>query len=485
MKLAFKFTITLLLGMVAVLGAEAYLTWRSELMFLAYDVNRDHRGIGTALKSAFLKIWKESGEEAALRFIGEVRSLTENVTVSWIWVDTTPAKEGLFALSPEKLALLAADKEVALPDEWQDELRELHSFFPVDVGGRKGAIVISVQLTVEKQKVRDSVYRIFLTIAVLTIVYGFLAIAYGIWFVGRPVGRLIRKARRVGSGDFSGHLELSQKDELAELAREVNAMCDRLAEANARLARETEARIATIEQLRHADRLMTVGKLASGVAHELGTPLNVVMARAKMLSPGDVKAEDVAKNARIIFDEAQQMTKIIRQLLDFARPRRPSKVSIDLNKLARQTLEMLAPMASKRQVTVVPPAGEEHVLCEADAAQIQQVLSNLVMNGIQSMPRGGKLTVEIRKEWIKPPPDHGGPEAEYLCLSVRDEGHGITEDDMKHIFEPFFTTKDVGEGTGLGLSVSLGIVREHGGWVGVTSQPEKGSCFSVYLPPGG
>src|SRR6185312_678361 len=119
--------------------------------------------------------------------------------------------------------------------------------------------------------------------------------------------------------DFASPLDLPQKDELGHLAGEMNAMCERLVEAHKRIEKETAARIATLEQLRHADRLMTVGKLASGIAHELGTPLNVISARAEMISSGDATPTEARDYGRIIGEASQRMAKVIRQLLAFAR----------------------------------------------------------------------------------------------------------------------------------------------------------------------
>lgn len=112
---------------------------------------------------------------------------------------------------------------------------------------------------------------------------------------------------------------------------------------------------------------------------------------------------------------------------------------------------------------------------------MQQVIINLVMNGIQSMENGGRLTIETAVESKSPPGQTRSPE-KYLAIRVRDEGCGISADDREHIFDPFFTTKEVGSGTGLGLSISYGIVSEHGGWIEVESEPGTGACFSVYLP---
>jgi signal transduction histidine kinase len=112
------------------------------------------------------------------------------------------------------------------------------------------------------------------------------------------------------------------------------------------------------------------------------------------------------------------------------------------------------------------------------------VLTNLVVNGIQSMPRGGTVTIDVARARQRPPEHVGGHEAEWIRVQVRDRGTGIAAEALPHIFDPFFTTKGVGEGTGLGLSVAFGIVRENGGWIQVESELGKGSCFLVFLPVG-
>jgi two-component system, NtrC family, sensor kinase len=263
----------------------------------------------------------------------------------------------------------------------------------------------------------------------------------------------------------------------------MNLMCDELARARETVAAETAGRIAALEQLRHADRLATVGKLSSGIAHELGTPLNVVSGRAKMIASGETAGPETAENARIIVSQAERMTKIIRQLLDFARRRQPQKEPTDLHAIVRQTLSLMRTIADKHKVSLETAGDAVPALAEVDGGQIQQALANLVLNGIQAMPHGGRLTVGLGLERTRPPADHGGPEADYLRLWVRDEGEGIEPEVLERVFEPFFTTKQVGEGTGLGLSVCYGIVREHGGWLAAESRPGEGSRFSIHLPP--
>jgi two-component system NtrC family sensor kinase len=144
-----------------------------------------------------------------------------------------------------------------------------------------------------------------------------------------------------------------------------------------------------------------------------------------------------------------------------------------------RTMELLQPMARKRGVTLV--CGERGPApVEVDATQLQQVLANLVVNGIDAMPDGGELHVSVGRRALSPP--DGGPARPMTCVDVRDRGEGIPPEHLPRVFEPFFSTKGVGEGTGLGLSVSWGIVAEHGGWIGVQSRVGEGSCFTVALP---
>jgi signal transduction histidine kinase len=284
---------------------------------------------------------------------------------------------------------------------------------------------------------------------------------------------------------LSQRLELAQRDEIGELAVEMNLMCDQLVAVKSRVDTETAARLTALEQLRHVNRLATVGKLAAGIAHELGAPLQVIAGRARMLLDDDVTPGDVDKNSRIIIEQADRITGIVRQLLDFARRRSAQKSQTDLRSVVRQPLALLAPIADKRSVSITLEAGESPIEADVDSEQIQQTVTNLVVNGIQAMKKGGQLRVSVRKERIVPPSDIGGPESMFACVEVEDEGEGMPSDVAAHVFEPFFTTKDVGEGTGLGLSVAYGIVREHDGFIRLSSVIGKGSRFCVYLPMGG
>jgi signal transduction histidine kinase len=127
-------------------------------------------------------------------------------------------------------------------------------------------------------------------------------------------------------------------------------------------------------------------------------------------------------------------------------------------------------------------SSDDPLTINADSSQIQQVLTNLLINAFHAMPDGGTVKLDIRRQTAQPPTATDGPSCDCVRIDVQDEGVGISPDDLEQVFDPFFTTKDIGEGTGLGLSITHGIVREHGGWIDVKSQPGKGTRFSVYLP---
>jgi two-component system NtrC family sensor kinase len=254
----------------------------------------------------------------------------------------------------------------------------------------------------------------------------------------------------------------------------VNAMCDRLVLANEKTQAETLARIAALEQLRHADRLITVGRLAAGVAHELGTPLNVITGRVKMLRKRHADPAVSEDYLAIIAEQAERIASIIRQLLDFARRRGPKVVAADLLAISRTITRLVSPIAARKNVRVHVVA-DKPAIALGDVVQLEQVVSNLVVNAIHACSEGGHVEIDCG---LREAP--GEPVRAFVRVS--DDGHGMDDATMERIFEPFFTTKEVGQGTGLGLSVAHGIVEEHGGLVRVESKPGQGSTFSVFLP---
>jgi two-component system, NtrC family, sensor kinase len=483
MKLAAKLISCVIFVIIIVLSIDGYVSIRREIELIETDTKRDVFHLGHALKSLVVDVWHSKGQAYALQLIEDANQKDHPVHVRWVWLDALPGDPHRPSVPQEKLKEVKNGREMSFKQLGEDGIEYFYAYIPISVGNTsQGALELSESLAMMEEYTDATVTKTLILIGTSVLWCAFVVIGLGIWLVGRPLQRLTDKTRRVGTGDFSGKLHLRGHDELAELAESTNEMCDKLNEMREQVRTETEARITALEQLRHEDRLRTVGRLASGVAHELGTPLNVVSGRSGMIASGKLSTGEIVENADIIKSQTERMATIIRQLLDFARRSSSKKREEDLRSVVRNTLDILAPMSKKHRAVLCLTDDGEPATAKIDDRQIEQVLTNLIINALQAMPRGGKVEVSVGREYILPPEGQESTAGEFLCIHVQDQGEGISEENMRHLFDPFFTTKDVGIGTGLGLSIAHGIVREHGGWIKVESEPGKGSRFSVYLP---
>ena len=225
----------------------------------------------------------------------------------------------------------------------------------------------------------------------------------------------------------------------------------------------------TQHQLRQTERLAELGTLASGMAHEIGTPMNVILGRAERMIQRTTD-EGMKKGLEIIMAQVERITKIMNQLLTFARRRPLDRRPMDLRRSITECLDVVQERVARHKITVETVFEDDLPPVYADPDYMSQVLLNLVINAVHAMPNGGLLRVTVSS-------GRGG-----VKLVVTDTGHGIAEHDLPNIFNPFFTTKEVGKGTGLGLTVVHGIVQEHGGSIEVDSKPGHGAAFTVTLP---
>ncbi len=246
-------------------------------------------------------------------------------------------------------------------------------------------------------------------------------------------------------------------------------------------ASETRSVVNELEQLRHADRLGTLGRLASTVAHELSTPLNIIGVRATMIAAGDVSGEDVRENARIIADQSTRMARILGEILTFSRRAPLTFTELDLTEVVEKAMSLASWLAKKDGAVKLEVSGNGGDV-RGDAGKILQVLMNLILNGLQAMPEGGTLRVRLRTESCTPRGAPATTKRPYARIDVMDEGVGIPDEILPRVFEPFFTTKLSSEGTGLGLAIAQGIALDHDGWIDVESTAGRGSCFTVRLP---
>lgn len=271
-------------------------------------------------------------------------------------------------------------------------------------------------------------------------------------------------------------------DQLEQLARELEALDASNAEERAAVVVDAKRRLADLEELHNANRLVTVGTLTAGMAHELGTPLGVVLARAQMIIADESTIAEACKDAEEIIHQVKRMTQMCREVLDFARPKPPTRNPVDVVQVVRQMIVLLVPEARKRTAKLVLADELPPTWVLGDPSKLMQIFTNLTINAVQAMPNGGTVTLSVERKPVRPPMVERLPDADYICVHVQDTGTGIHSSDLGHIFEPFFTTKKA-EGTGIGLAVSSRIAREHDGWIGVVTREGHGSTFTVYLPP--
>ena len=309
------------------------------------------------------------------------------------------------------------------------------------------------------------------------------------------VARLVLDGRSYATADFDGcvhkqsvdlvvkdqprgTIEVGYAQEKPELdegpfLKEERSLIDTVARQIALLVERREAaddRSRLQDQLRHADRLATIGQLSAGVAHELNEPLGNILAFAQLAAKEPGVPDQVARDLEKIVTTSLHAREIIKKLMLFARQKPPRKTQVSLNAVIEEGLYFLESRCAKEGVAVERRLATGLPEIVADPSQLNQVLVNLVVNAIQAMPEGGTLTIATR------------PSDSYVVLTVEDTGAGMDQEVQSRIFTPFFTTKDIHEGTGLGLPVVHGIVSSHGGTIGVDSTPGQGTRFEIRLP---
>jgi len=486
MRLTLKITFAVIMAVALIFSAYSYFSIQREREQLKKNLSREARHLGESLRVMVTELWQQRGEQQAIEFLQRANRVYGGVLVRWVWIDGDPTEKYQPRVPVEQLDGLRDEETIALLAGSPDGHDFLLTYLPVlTATGRLGAIELSEPMDEMHDYVKESLQRSALVVAAL-IASGLLLMGLlgSIW-IDRPMSRLRAQAERIGTGDFETSMDVSGRDELSDLASTIERMRGQLAEAREAEQLANAEKFEALEKLRHTERLATLGRLSAGMAHELGTPLNVIAGRAKLIGSAGLSEEDILRSAKIIGEQADRMTGLMRQLLSFARRGEARKQPVDIGSALRAIVPLLELAAGKQNVELKVQEPSAPIMASADPSQLQQVLLNLTLNGIQAMPDGGTLELACAlAERIDPPETVNGQHQSWIRLQVRDQGVGIDEDHLAHIFDPFFTTKDVGQGTGLGLSIAYGIIEEHGGWIEVSSTPGQGSCFNVYLPAG-
>ncbi len=286
-------------------------------------------------------------------------------------------------------------------------------------------------------------------------------------------------ANIVVNGDIRGVVEVVYAEEKPELdegpfLKEERSLIDTIARELALIIerKQTEEDKARLqEQLRHADRLATIGQLSAGVAHELNEPLGNILGFAQLIKKCPGLPEQSGQDVDKIVKASLHAREVVKKLMLFSRQMPTKKTQVNLNQVIEESLYFLESRCAKEGIKLVRLLTPDLPEVTVDPSQLTQVLVNLVVNAIQAMPDGGTLTVQTIT--------HG---EEKVLLIVEDTGIGMSKDVMKQIFIPFFTTKNVSQGTGLGLAVVHGIINSHGGSIKVESKVGYGTKFTIQIP---
>lgn len=337
-------------------------------------------------------------------------------------------------------------------------------------GQRVGMLYVGV-LEAKYADVRWKALSLFIMITVAG-----MALAIGLGYIiankiSRPVQQLIKASVQVSQGNLSPEIGSISKGEIGVLQKTFKQMLASIQERDQRQKAESEIK------LLQSEKQASIGKLAGGVAHEINNPLTGIFTFTHMLLRRKDIPEEVRLDLETIAQETERVRKIVKGLLDFSRQTELDREPTDVNRLVRFSISLVENQALIKGVNLSFEAGEGLPMITLDRNQMQSVLLNIIINALDATDPGGSITITSGIGVSTSKPGQNG--IEILCT---DTGCGISPENLNKLFDPFFTTKDVGHGTGLGLSVSYGIVERHEGTIWVQSKIGKGSTFKVWLP---
>jgi two-component system NtrC family sensor kinase len=486
LRLGTKLTLYLSLIIILVLSGYSYLDILSRREILIRKMKAEVRSTGRTLKVSLDAISLPGGMEYIQGLIDAVSEYERilGVIVYYQGGSLIFRSHSLEEGIEPYLDLIKGSIREDRPQEEFGAYKKVPIFsyaFPLkDRRGKNGGGVSILQRTsYMEEEIGKAKWNIFVTIFILIGVTIVLVILGTRKWITQPMFSLTDGIKNMAKGNLDIRVNLKSGGELSELAQAFNQMAVDLKKAQELIIQEADAKLELERSLRQSEKLATVGQLASGLAHEIGTPLNIIYGRAEMIKKRLKGEEGIQKNLEIIVHQTERITKIIQQLLGFARKKKPEQTALNISTILETAVDLLNHQIQKQGVEVVKDLRENLSPVVGDPDQLQQVFLNLILNAIQSMPEGGRLCLSVSSKKIS----KQGLECDlrqYVEVCVEDTGVGMEKEVIQNLFNPFFTTKDTG--TGLGLMVTQGIVQDHEGWIDVGSEVGKGSIFKVYLP---
>jgi len=338
-----------------------------------------------------------------------------------------------------------------------------------DIEGRIIGILYVGLLEAKFVDIKNETLWLFISITVIGVLVALLIGYLLSASITSPIHHLATAAGKIAGGDFNHEVTVESQDEIGELSKTFNVMIEAIKERDEKLKAETQAALIQME------KMSSLGQMAAGVAHEINNPLSGVLTYAQLMLKNiragkTIPPEELEKKLSAMEKETERCTRIIKSLLEFSRQSRPSIKPIDLTKVIDNALVMLTHQAELSNVRITKQYDNISQI-EADPDQLQQVFTNIILNAIHAMTKGGILTISSISDKQK----------NLLGVRFQDTGSGITPENLKKLFTPFFTTKEKGVGIGLGLAVCYGIIQRHNGDIKVESEYGKGTTFTVWL----
>ena len=391
----------------------------------------------------------------------------------------------------------------------------------------QGKIIGGIQMEVPIGDLVMSLLESKRIILITIILDAIVLIIFGSFLLSRvlvkPIKDLVRLTQRISDGDFSQKIETTSKNEIGQLIGSFNRMIERLKENQESLENYLESLESTNKKLKQAqeelirtEKLASIGRFAAGVAHEVGNPLGAILGYTSILQKEGLDREESKDYLKRIVKEIERINRIVRELLDFARPSKFEIKDVEINKVIESALSLLSYQNNFKNIETKLDLQSDLPAIKGDEFQLSQVFINIILNAIDAMPKGGILRIQTsthvvenldvdRFQRIYPRRRKSDPtESDYsrmrktdplaalfkkfsegdrlVKIRISDTGSGIKKEDLENIFDPFFTTKAPDKGTGLGLSISLRIVESLEGEIRVESEVGKGSAFEVYFP---
>jgi two-component system, NtrC family, sensor kinase len=347
--------------------------------------------------------------------------------------------------------------------------------------------ILEVVLSLETLTDQLAFYRrdIFIMTFVMLLIISICQYLFTRNFVAQPINNLLQHTKTLASGNLSARMEVGAKDEIGELGQEFNMMADNLAVAQQELCelalnleKKVEDRTTEIKQMQNqllqSAKLASMGQLVAGIAHEINNPLSGILIFASLAAKTPELPDQTKENLDVVISETSRCAKIVRDLLKFSRESIPEKRRESIFRILEQSLNLVSQQPMFHDIEIQVGLCQDMPEIYVDADQLQQVFFNLFVNAGQAMPKGGalKITTEFDEE------------RDLAEIKISDTGSGIPEESLDKIFDPFFSTK-AKDGVGLGLSITYGIIKNHGGEIKAQNRPEGGAEFVIRLPVSG